>query len=73
MKYFKLLINSFYFDEKDIAWIKRLFCLKQCDMSFELVVLLQESIQFIDLKQEIFDDFLSGKKEYYSYLIQSGI
>lgn len=93
------------FDDKDIAWIKSILCLKRCGMSIEdmrtyvdlciigkpsieqrklmlqkqkedllkQVELLQDSIQYIDTKQELYDDFLSGKKAYFSNIIQTEI
>lgn len=93
------------FDDKDIAWIKSILCLKRCGMSIEdmrtyvdlciigkpsieqrkhmlqkqkedllkQVELLQDSIQYIDTKQELYDDFLSGKKAYFSNIIQTKI
>lgn len=93
--------NYRIFDDRDIAWIKSLSCLKKCGMSIaemkqyvELclqgkksiperkVILhhrkeillrklqeLNECIEYIDTKQQFYDDVLSGKIEYRSNLI----
>lgn len=93
--------NRRIFDEKDIAWIKSLSCLKNCGMSIQeikeylalclegessiptrKIVLdkkreelclqldqIQQSIDYIDWKQNFYDDVLSGKTKYYSNLI----
>lgn len=95
--------NHRVFDDKDIAWINSLGCLKRCGMSIqemkEYVALclegessiperkeilkekrknlktamadLQKSIDFIDWKQQFYDDVLSGKTPYYSNLIST--
>ncbi|MBQ7795255.1 MAG: MerR family transcriptional regulator [Lachnospiraceae bacterium] len=92
--------NRRVFDEHDIAWIKSLTCLKNCNMSIpemreyvdlclvgepsiperkiilerkrkdlELAMAeLQKSIDYIDWKQQFYDDVLSGKTKYYSNL-----
>lgn len=93
--------NNFrVFDEKDIAWIKSLVCLKKCGFSiqdmkvylkmcldgpktiaerkemlakkqkilFEELKKVQESIDYINWKQQFYDDVLSGKIEYISNL-----
>lgn len=92
--------NHRMFDDKDIAWINSLNCLKKCGMGIsemqEYVDLcikgessiprrkeileekrnsllaqiksLQESIDYIDWKQNFYDDVLSGKIKYYSNL-----
>lgn len=93
--------NNFrVFDEKDIAWIKSLVCLKKCGFSiqdmkvylkmcldgpqtiaerkemlakkqkilFEELKKVQESIDYINWKQQFYDDVLSGKIEYVSNL-----
>lgn len=94
--------NHRIFDDKDIAWIKSLTCLKNCGMSIQdmkiyidlclkgestiperKIILnkqkdiildkikkLQESVDYIDGKQQFYDDVLDGKIEYYSNLIQ---
>lgn len=90
------------FDERDIAWIKSLTCLKNCGMSIREMKIyiqlcqkgeasiperkailaqkrlellkkmddLQTSIDYIDWKQNFYDDVLSGKTAYHSNLIQ---
>lgn len=95
--------NYRIFDEKDIAWIQSLSCLKKCGMSLEEMkkyldlclsgeatiperkkilakkkkVLIekqkeiQNSIDFVDWKQNFYDDVLSGKTKYYSNLINT--
>lgn len=95
--------NYRVFDQRDIAWIKGLTCLKRCGMSLEdmklylalclkgrssiperkeileqqrgLLVermkILQEDIDYIDRKQNYYDDVLSGKIKYTSNLIQA--
>lgn len=94
--------NHRIFDERDIAWIKSLTCLKNCGMSIhdmkiyidlclkgestiperkiilhkqkdiilDKIKKLQESVDYIDEKQEFYDDVLDGKADYYSNLIQ---
>ena len=93
--------NYRVFDERDVAWIKSLTCLKNCGMSIQemkayidlclqgeasiperKIVLarkreallkqianLQESVEYIDGKQQFYDDVLSGKTKYHSNLI----
>lgn len=93
--------NYRIFDDRDIAWIKSLSCLKKCGMSIaemkryvelclqgkksiserkdilhhrkEILFLklqeLNECIEYIDAKQQFYDDVLSGKIEYRSNLI----
>lgn len=95
--------NRRIFNDKDIAWIQSLNCLKNCDMSIsemkeyiELCLLgessiperkiilnakketliqqmkqIQESIDYIDWKQNFYDDVLAGKIEYFSNLIDT--
>ncbi len=95
--------NRRIFDERDIAWIKSLTCLKNCGMSLQemkeyLALCLQgestiperkrilekkrkallqnmnelhKCIDYIDWKQNFYDDVLSGKTKYYSNLIQT--
>lgn len=90
------------FDEKDVAWIKNLLCLKKCGMSIremkEYLALclegestiprrkemlaekqealrlsireLEESVAYIDWKQNFYDEVLAGKREYVSNLIR---
>ena len=92
--------NYRIFDEKNIAWLKGLQCLRKCGMSIkdmkqymnyclegvstiperkemldkskkyllEQVEKLNESINFIDNKQMIYDDVLAGKINYTSNL-----
>lgn len=93
--------NYRVFDERDIAWINSLNCLKNCGMSIaemreyiELCLIgessiperkvilerkrndlvkqlaqVQDCIDYIDWKQNFYDDVLAGKIEYYSNLI----
>lgn len=95
--------NRRIFDERDVAWIKNLTCLKKCGMSIqemkEYVALclqgaasipkrkemlsqkqealrnsiqeLEDSIAYIDWKQNFYDEVLSGKRPYVSNLIQT--
>lgn len=92
--------NRRVFDDRDVAWLKSLSCLKRCGLSIaemqhylELCVQgkqtiperkvflaakqeqlkaqmeqLQASIGYIDWKQGFYDDVLSGKVEYFSYV-----
>lgn len=94
--------NRRVFDEKDIAWINSLSCLKNCGMTInemkeylelslqgevtiperkiildkkrksllEELKRINDSIEYIDWKQNFYDDVLSGKKKYYSNLIK---
>ena len=93
--------NRRVFDERDVAWINSLTCLKKCGMSIqemkdylalclqgektipqrkemlaqkqealcETMQELQESIAYIDWKQNFYDEFLSGKRPYESNLL----
>lgn len=93
--------NYRIFNDKNIAWINSLACLKNCGMSIaemknylalcmqgpstipqrqQILSIkkqslikkqkeLQESIDFIDWKQNFYNDVLSGKTEYVSNLI----
>lgn len=93
--------NRRVFDERDIAWISSLICLKKCGMSIqemkeylamclqgeetipqrkemlarkqealrESVKELENSIAYIDWKQNFYDDVLAGKRPYESNLI----
>ena len=93
--------NHRIFDDRDLAWIQSLNCLKNCDMSIsemkeyialclvgessiperkeilrikkdsllEQMKLLQEAVDYIDWKQEFYNDVLSGKRPYFSNLI----
>lgn len=95
--------NHRIFDDRDVAWIESLRCLKNCDMSIsemkeyiklclqgessipERKVILekkqnalrcqiqsiQDAIDYIDWKQNFYDDVLSGKIKYYSNLIDT--
>ena len=90
--------NRRVFDERDVAWIKSLTCLKKCGMSIqemrdylslcqqgpstipqrkELLARkqdalrgqlqeLEDSIAYIDWKQNFYDEILSGKRPYES-------
>ncbi len=93
--------NRRIFDERDVAWINSLTCLKKCGMSIQemkeyldlclqgestipqrkltlakkqealyaAVQELQESIAYIDWKQNFYDEVLAGKRPYESNLI----
>lgn len=93
--------NHRMFDDRDIAWINSLNCLRNCSMSIQemrdfirlclegpssiperKIILeekrkhleseiqkLQSSIDYIDWKQGLYDDILSGKQPYRSNLI----
>ena len=93
--------NRRVFSERDIAWIKSLQCLKNCEMgiaeiqsyihlckmgkktipkrmemlekkSWQLrqkIHELEASIDFIEHKQQLYQDMLEGKAEYYSNLV----
>ncbi|MFF5400794.1 MerR family transcriptional regulator [Peribacillus butanolivorans] len=93
--------NYRVFDDKDVAWIKSLSCLKKCGMSIkemkeylnlcligessiskrksilefkkkallEKLQEIEESIDYIDTKQQFYDDVLSNKIQYESNLI----
>lgn len=93
--------NRRIFDERDLAWIGSLTCLKKCGMSIQemkdylalclqgegtipqrkemlarkqetlhaAMRELQESIAYIDWKQNFYDEVLSGKRPYESNLI----
>jgi len=95
--------NHRIFDNRDIAWIKSLTCLKNCGMSIqemkayiklcldgessiperklilakkriellEKLAEIQASIDYIDWKQNFYDDVLSGKIKYVSNLIKT--
>ena len=95
--------NHRVFDDRDIAWIKSLTCLKNCGMSIqemkayinlcldgessiperkimlakkreellEKLAEMQASIDYIDWKQNFYDDVLSGKTKYVSNLIKA--
>lgn len=93
--------NHRMFNDKDIAWINSLHCLKNCGMSIsemqeyvnlcligessiperkvilqakknsllKQMTTLQECVDYIDWKQNFYDDVLSGKTKYYSNLV----
>ena len=93
--------NRRVFDERDVAWIGSLTCLKKCGMSIQemkeyLALCLQgpssipqrkvmlaqkqealhqrlqeleDSIAYIDWKQNFYDDVLAGKRPYESNLL----
>ena len=97
--------NRRVFDERDVAWIQSLTCLKKCGMSIqemkeylalcllgeatipqrkemlarkqealrETVRELQDSIAYIDWKQNFYDEVLSGKRPYESNLIRTEV
>lgn len=92
--------NHHIFDERDVAWISSLTCLKKCGMSIEQMKAylalcpegensipqrqqmlarqreklparqneLQKSLDFIDRKQQFYEDVLAGRRPYVSYL-----
>ena len=94
--------NHRVFDDRDVAWIKSLTCLKNCGMSIqemkvyidlcmqgeasiperkailaqkkehllERITEIQACVDYIDWKQNFYDDVLSGKTKYYSNLIK---
>ena len=94
--------NRRVFDERDVAWISSLTCLKKCGMSIqemkeylalclqgestimkrkemlskkqemlrESIRELENSIDYIDWKQNFYDEVLSGKRPYESNLIR---
>lgn len=93
--------NRRIFDERDVAWINSLTCLKKCDMSIqemkdslalclqgkktisqrkemlaekrkalcEQIKELEGSVDYIDWKQNFYDEVLAGKRPYESNLI----
>ena len=95
--------NRRVFDERDVAWIQSLTCLKKCGMSIQemkeylefclqgeatipqrkellaqkqealraSVRELQDSIAYIDWKQNFYDEVLSGQRPYESNLIRT--
>lgn len=95
--------NRRIFDDRDIAWIKSLSCLKNCGMSIQEMKVylelclegpstiptrkqilevkrkdllaqidkLESAVNYIDDKQQFYDDVLSGKREYISNLIRN--
>ncbi len=97
--------NRRVFDERDVAWIQSLTCLKKCGMSIqemkeylalcllgestipqrkemlarkqealrETVQELQNSIAYIDWKQNFYDEVLSGKRPYESNLVRTEV
>ena len=94
--------NRRVFDERDVAWINNLTCLKKCGMSIqemkeylamclqgeasipqrkemlaqkqaalrENIRELQDSVAYLDWKQNFYDEVLSGKRPYESNLIR---
>ena len=96
--------NRRIFDERDVAWINSLTCLKKCDMSIqemkdylalclqgektipqrkqllaekrkalcEQIKELEGSVDYIDWKQNFYDEVLAGKRPYESNLIPVG-
>lgn len=93
--------NHRVFDERDIAWISNLTCLKKCGMSIQemkeylslclqgestipqrkLVLAqkqealrqqireLEDSVAYIDWKQNFYDEILSGQRPYVSNVV----
>ena len=93
--------NRRVFDERDVAWISSLTCLKKCGMSIqemkeylalclqgeptipqrkkllekkqemlrETIRELEDSVAYIDWKQNFYDEILSGKRPYESNVI----
>ncbi len=96
--------NRRIFDERDVAWINSLTCLKKCDMSIqemkeylalclqgektipqrkkllaekrkalcEQIKELEGNVDYIDWKQNFYDEVLAGKRPYESNLIPVG-
>ena len=95
--------NYRVFDDRDVAWIKSLSCLKNCGMSIQemksylelclegpssipqrkemlsrkqealrqSIRELEDSVVYIDWKQNFYDEVLSGKRPYVSNLIRT--
>ena len=95
--------NRRVFDDRDVAWIKSLTCLKNCGMSIQemkayihlcmqgeasiperrdiltrkreellaRIAELNSSIDYIDRKQQFYQDVLTGKTAYFSNLLHS--
>ena len=95
--------NRRIFDERDIAWIQSLICLKKCGLSIQemkeyldlclqgpstipqrKIILIEKreqlqkniadliaSVEYIDWKQNFYNEVLEGKREYVSNLIPS--
>ena len=93
--------NYRVFDDRDVAWIESLSCLKRCGMSIqemkhylalclegersiperkmllaekreqllERIRELEDSVDYIDHKQQFYDDVLSGRRPYESNLL----
>ena len=96
--------NRRVFDERDVAWINSLTCLKKCGMSIQemkdylelclqgeatiplrkemlarkqaelrcTIRELEDSIAYIDWKQNYYDEILSGKRPYESNVASIG-
>ena len=95
--------NRRVFDDRDIAWISSLICLKKCGMSIQemkeylelclegegtipkrkemlakkqaalraSIQELEDSVAYIDWKQNFYDEVLAGKRPYVSNLIRA--
>ena len=95
--------NHRIFDDRDVAWIKSLTCLKNCGMSIQemkeyldlclqgantiplrkemlakkqaalraSIQELEDSVAYIDWKQNFYDEVLAGKRPYVSNLIRA--
>ncbi|MBQ7221281.1 MAG: MerR family transcriptional regulator [Synergistaceae bacterium] len=93
--------NHRVFDERDIAWIKSLLCLRDCGMGIQdmkkytsLCLIgkstiperkailqakreeiqghireLEETLKYIDAKEEFYNDVLAGRRDYVSNLL----
>lgn len=94
--------NHRRFDDRDVAWLKSLICLKRCGMSLQemkeymdlcrqgpstivqrkavlarrrqallqSISVLNDSVAYIDHKQQYYDDVLAGRTAYTSNLYQ---
>lgn len=92
--------NRRIFTDNNLAWLKNLKCLKQCNMTIEemqeylglclkgestlnerremierkeqdarsRIAELKQTIDFLAWKKSLYDDFISGKREYYTNL-----
>ena len=67
--------NRRIFNDRDIAWINSLNCLKNCNMGIAEMEAerkrIEDAMAYIDWKQGFYDDVLSGKTKYFINLIAS--
>lgn len=93
--------NRRVFDERDVAWIQSLGCLKRCGLSIQemrhyvqlclqgessiperktilaqkrqallvQIAQLQAAVEYVDQKQQFYDDVLAGRQPYVSNLL----